>query len=81
MWEAWDAGDRKAALANTPDVVVNDLVLHGTAEERNAHVRRYLEAGVDTAFLSWSTFEADPDKRRELIHKAMVEMSPKAVGM
>lgn len=81
MWEAWDAGDRKAAIANTPDVVVNDLVLHGTAEERNAHVRRYLEAGVDTAFLSWSTFEPDPQKRRELIHQAMVEMSPKAAGM
>lgn len=76
MWEAWEAGDRKAALANTPDAVVNELVLHGTARERNEHVQRYLEAGVDTAFLSWTTFEPDPQRRRELVHQAMVEMAP-----
>ena len=80
MWESWDAGDRKGAVANTPAAVVDDLVLHGSAEERNAHVQRYLDAGVDTAFLSWTTFEPDPQKRRELVHKAMVEMSPKAAG-
>ena len=80
MWDAWDAGDRKGAVANTPAKVVDDLVLHGSADERNEHVQRYLDAGVDTAFLSWTTFEPDPQKRRELVHQAMVEMSPKAVG-
>jgi hypothetical protein len=80
MWEAWDAGDRKSALANTPDKVVDDLIVHGTAEERNEHVKRYLDAGVDTAFLSWFTFEPDPQKRREMVHQAMVEMSPKNAG-
>ena len=80
MWEAWDAGDRKSALANTPDKVVDDLIVHGSAEERNEHVKRYLDAGVDTAFLSWFTFEPDPQKRREMVHQAMVEMSPKNAG-
>lgn len=80
MWDAWDAGDRKGALANTPGKVVDELVLHGSAQERNEHVRRYLEAGVDTAFLSFTTFEPDPQKRRELTNQAMAEMSPKAVG-
>jgi probable F420-dependent oxidoreductase len=78
MWESWDAGDRKGAVANTPEQVVDDLIVHGTAEERNAHVQRYLDAGVDTAFLSWFTFEPDPQKRREMIHQAMVEMAPTA---
>jgi len=77
MWEAWDAGDRKGAVANTPEQVVDDLIVHGTAEERNAHVQRYLDAGVDTAFLSWFTFETDRAKMREMIHQAMVEMAPK----
>src|SRR5262249_9300462 len=30
MWEAWKAGDRKAALAAIPDEVVDDLVVHGS---------------------------------------------------
>lgn len=72
-----DAGDRRGALANTPDEVVDDLIVHGTADQRNEHVQRYLDAGIDTAFLSWFTFEPDPQKRRESINQAMVEMSPK----
>jgi len=81
MWDSWDAGDRKGAVANTPEQVIDDLIVHGTAEQRNEHVQRYLDAGVDTAFLSWFTFEPDPDKRREMIHQAMVEMAPSAVKL
>ena len=29
MWDAWRAGDRKAALAAIPDEVVDDLIVHG----------------------------------------------------
>lgn len=76
MWDAWESGDRKGAVAAVPEKVVSDLIVYGTPEERNAHVRRYMEAGVDTAFLSFFTFERDPEKRRELIHQAMREMAP-----
>lgn len=76
MWDAWDAGDRRAALAAVPHSVLHDLIIQGSAEERNAHVRRYLDAGVDTAFLSWTTFEADRDRRREMLLQAMREMAP-----
>lgn len=81
MWTAWDSGDRKAALAAVPDVVVQDLFVAGTAEERNAHVQRYLEAGVDTAFLQFISFDPDAAVRRERVLQAMREMSPKAAGM
>ena len=81
MWTAWDSGDRKAALAAVPDVVVQDLFVAGTAEERNAHVQRYLEAGVDTAFLQFISFDPDPAVRRGRVLQAMREMSPKAAGM
>ena len=76
MWEAWDAGDRKGAVAAIPDHVVSDLIVSGTAEERNAHVKRYMEAGVDTAFLSLFSFDPDPAVRRDLILKATREMAP-----
>ena len=80
MWDAWTAGDRKTALAETPDRVVDDLIVHGTPAERIAHVRRYMEAGVDTAFLSLFTFEPEPEKRRAIILQAMREMAPGSVA-
>jgi len=46
MWEAWAAGDRKAALAAVPDEVVDDLVVHGSFEECRDHVARYVANGV-----------------------------------
>jgi probable F420-dependent oxidoreductase len=51
MWEAWAAGDRKAALAAIPDSVVDDLVVHGSPEQCRAKIRQYLEQGVTTTAL------------------------------
>jgi len=76
MWDAWAAGDRKAALAATPDKVVDELIVHGTPEERNAHIRRYMDAGVDTAFFSFFSFEPDRAKRRDLILQAVKDTAP-----
>lgn len=76
MWDAWQAGDRKAATALIPPQVISDLIVSGTPEERNAHVRRYMDAGVDTVFCSLFTFEPDREKRRQLILQAMRDMSP-----
>jgi len=52
MWTAWRAGDRKAALAAIPDEVVDELVVHGTAEECRAHVQRYVDNGVTIPVLA-----------------------------
>jgi len=46
MWDAWDAGDRKGALAAIPDEVVDELVVHGSLPECKAHVQRYVDNGV-----------------------------------
>jgi probable F420-dependent oxidoreductase len=48
VWEAWDAGDRAAALQAIPDEVVDDLVVHGSYEQCRAHVQRYVDNGVTT---------------------------------
>jgi alkanesulfonate monooxygenase SsuD/methylene tetrahydromethanopterin reductase-like flavin-dependent oxidoreductase (luciferase family) len=52
MWRAWEAGDRKAALAAVPDEVVDELVVHGSPERCREQVRRYVEAGVTTPVLA-----------------------------
>jgi alkanesulfonate monooxygenase SsuD/methylene tetrahydromethanopterin reductase-like flavin-dependent oxidoreductase (luciferase family) len=78
MWAAWASGDRKAALAAVPDEVVADLIIRGSTPQIRAHVRRYLDAGVDTAFLSLSTFETDPARRREILREATRALAPSA---
>tara|TARA_Y100001936_G_scaffold217115_1_gene228797 strand:+ start:302 stop:1054 length:753 start_codon:yes stop_codon:yes gene_type:complete len=51
-WERWDAGDRSGSLEVMPEVVVDDLLVHGTADECRAHIDRYVEAGITTPVLS-----------------------------
>ncbi|BCJ42424.1 LLM class F420-dependent oxidoreductase [Actinoplanes ianthinogenes] len=46
MWDAWERGDRKAALAAIPDALVDDLVVHGTPDVVRARVQAYADAGV-----------------------------------
>ncbi len=59
MWDAWKAGDRKAALAAIPDELVDRLVIHGTASECKAHIQRYIDNGVTTAALAVMPFGID----------------------
>ena len=60
MWEAWRAGDRKAALAAIPDQVVDDLIVHGSPDECREHIGRYVANGVTTAALAVMPFGIDP---------------------
>ena len=76
MWEAWTGGNRKAALEAVPSALIDELMIRGTPEERRAHVRRYMDAGIDTAFLSFGTSEADPVRRREIVLQGMRDMAP-----
>jgi probable F420-dependent oxidoreductase len=48
MWDAWKAGDRKGALATIPDSVVDELIVHGSAEHCREVIARYIENGVTT---------------------------------
>ena len=78
MWRAWDAGDRRGAVAAVPEQVIDNLILHGTMEEVRAHVGRYLDAGVDTAVLRLLTRETDPARMREVQLQALRALAPGA---
>jgi probable F420-dependent oxidoreductase len=56
MWEAWKAGDRKAALAAIPDALVDELFVHGSPEACREHIQRYVDAGVSTPALAIFSF-------------------------
>jgi probable F420-dependent oxidoreductase len=52
MWDAWAAGDRKAAVASIPDQVVDELVVHGSPDTCRAMIQRYVDNGVTTPCLA-----------------------------
>lgn len=52
MWDAWSAGDRKAALAAIPDEVVDQLVVHGSPAECRRTIQAYFDNGVTTSSLA-----------------------------
>jgi probable F420-dependent oxidoreductase len=48
MWREWKGGDRKAALDEIPDEVVDQLIVWGTPEQCRDHIQRYVDNGVTT---------------------------------
>lgn len=52
MWDAWSAGDRKAALAAIPDHVVDELIVHGSYAQCRAKIQAYFDNGVTTSSLA-----------------------------
>jgi probable F420-dependent oxidoreductase len=61
MWSAWKAGDRKQALAEIPDSVVDALVVHGPPEECRATIDRYFANGITTSSLAILPLDPDLD--------------------
>jgi probable F420-dependent oxidoreductase len=75
MWDAWRAGDRKAALAAIPDEAVDDLIVHGKPAECRARIEQYFDNGVTTSSLA--ILPLDP----ELPHwDAVRSLAPTATG-
>ena len=52
MWEAWKAGDRKAALAAIPDRSSTSSSCTARPEQCRAHIQRYFDNGVTTSSLA-----------------------------
>jgi alkanesulfonate monooxygenase SsuD/methylene tetrahydromethanopterin reductase-like flavin-dependent oxidoreductase (luciferase family) len=61
MWSAWKAGDRKQALTEIPDSVVDALVVHGPPEECRATIDRYFANGITTSSLAILPLDPDLD--------------------
>jgi probable F420-dependent oxidoreductase len=76
MWAAWGAGDRRGAVAAIPTQVMDDLMPRGDFATLKARIQRYLDRGIDTAFLSLMTSEPDPTKKRDLMLRALRALAP-----
>jgi alkanesulfonate monooxygenase SsuD/methylene tetrahydromethanopterin reductase-like flavin-dependent oxidoreductase (luciferase family) len=73
MWTAWQAGDRRGALAAVPGSVIDELFLIGSPAEIRSGVADYVRAGITIPVLA----VLGPD--RESIRKLAIELgSPDA---
>jgi len=59
MWDAWQSGDRKGALAAIPDSLVDELIVHGSPEQCRARIQQYFDNGVTTTSLAMMPFDPD----------------------
>jgi probable F420-dependent oxidoreductase len=59
LWAKWKEGDRKGALAEIPDRLVDELIVHGDPEACHEHLRRYIDNGVTTLALAPLPFGFD----------------------
>ncbi len=78
MWDKWAAGDRRGAVAAIPSAVVDELIVRGTMPAIRSRVQRYLDLGIDTAFLQLQTNDPDPARRRALQLDALRALAPGA---
>jgi probable F420-dependent oxidoreductase len=70
MWAAWQAGDRRGALAAVPDSVIDELFVIGSPAEIRSGVADYVRAGITIPVLAVLA----PD--RDSIRKLAVELGP-----
>jgi probable F420-dependent oxidoreductase len=52
MWDAWDAGDRKAASAAVPDDVIDAVCVHGSPQACKDRIADYVRNGVTSPVLA-----------------------------
>jgi len=64
MVEAWQAGDRQAAAAAAPWVLIEDMFIFGTPEEMKARLGAFVEGGITLPIL---TPIVTPDRLGEAI--------------
>jgi alkanesulfonate monooxygenase SsuD/methylene tetrahydromethanopterin reductase-like flavin-dependent oxidoreductase (luciferase family) len=71
MWNAWATGDRKAALKEIPDEVVDDLLVHGSPDHCRKTVQRYVDNGVTVPVLAVVPVGVD-------LRRAVTDLAPAA---
>lgn len=77
MWDAWNAGDRKAATAAIPRQAIDDLLIFGDAETCRRKIQAYVDNGVTTPVLSFIAVAPDPAARAQQSLDMMRALAPR----
>ena len=76
MTEAWRAGDRRGAVAQIPDSVVDELLVIGSAEQCRRRVQEYVDNGVTTPVLHFMPAGATPETLGRMSSDALRALAP-----
>jgi len=76
MWEAWDAGNRKAATAAIPRQVIDDLLVYGDAATCRRKVQAYVDAGVTVPVLNFMPTALDAEGRAQQSLEMLRALAP-----
>ncbi len=79
MWEAWAAGDRKAATAAIPRGTVDELLVHGSADACRRKIQAYIDAGVTVPVLNFLPAAAEPAERARQSLEMLRRLAPGSV--
>ena len=69
--EAWNAGDRKKALASMPDQMMEAIYVFGSLERITTRLRAYERAGITSSALQFVSYAQDPAVKRARVLRAM----------
>ena len=67
MWEAWDAGDRRGALAAVSDEMISRHYIYGPAGYCHERITELMEAGLETPILGLVEEATDPREAIRLL--------------
>ena len=77
MMEAWQAGDRKAAIEAVPDRVIEDLLVMGDRRACLEKIEAYRKSGVTTPVLAFLPTSADPREQAAQGLATLKELAPR----
>ena len=77
MWEAWSAGDRKAATAAIPREMIERLLVYGNAETCRKKIQAYVDNGVTVPALNFIATAPDPAGRAAQSLEMMRALAPR----
>lgn len=77
MMEAWQAGDRRAALELIPDRVIEELLLVGSGRERREKLEAYRRSGITLPILYFVTTGQEPREQGAQALAMLRELAPR----
>jgi probable F420-dependent oxidoreductase len=77
MWQAWDAGDRKAATAAIRRETIEKLLIYGDAETCRKKIQAYVDNGVTVPVLNFIPTAMDPAGRAQQSLEMLRALAPR----
>jgi probable F420-dependent oxidoreductase len=73
--EAWNSGDRRAAMNSVPDRMLEEIYVFGGVERCRKRLEEFAKAGVTATALELTSFAPTPEERRTRILRSIERLA------